>query len=113
MVSELDGLRKRPRKFVCINDDTDPARPKDNLRVQALLVDFLESVLPVPSQFELPPDLRNRWSRTEDLAWWIFYRHLLRWAAYISLAGVVITTVAGYFKVMRERGIHVVGNNSE
>ena len=51
---------------MCINDDTDHTRAKDNEYVNTLLVDFLESVLPVPSAFELPPEYRNRWEEALD-----------------------------------------------
>ena len=100
VVSELDSLRKSGKKFVCINDDTDAARKEDNLRVQALLVDFLESQLPVPSQFELHPTLRNRWSRTEDLEWWVLCRRAMRVAAFGIVAAVVGSALASHFKVV-------------
>ena len=60
MVSVLDDLRKQPKKFTCLNDNTDPTREEENKMVHAVLIDFLESVLPVPSSFELPQDYRNK-----------------------------------------------------
>ena len=39
-----------------------------------LLQDFLESVLPTPSQFELEPGYRNRFLHMEELFWWRWYR---------------------------------------
>ena len=65
VVHDLDGLRKHPPKFVCINDDTDPLRTKDNEYVATLLLDFMESVLPVPSSFELPQEYRNRYVQAD------------------------------------------------
>jgi UDP-N-acetylglucosamine-lysosomal-enzyme len=49
-------------------------RLEDNRVVHALLVDFLESVFPVPSSFELPPDFRNKFSHTFQLEQWKLYR---------------------------------------
>ena len=49
-------------------------RLEDNRVVHALLVDFLESVLPVPSSFELPHDFRNKFTHTFQLNKWKFYR---------------------------------------
>ena len=60
VVSVLDDLRKHPRKFACLNDNTDPNEAQSNKMIQAVLTDFLESVLPVPSSFELSHDYRNK-----------------------------------------------------
>jgi len=41
-VGSLDGLRRKPAKFICINDDTDPNRPADNAKVESILIDYME-----------------------------------------------------------------------
>ena len=39
--------------------------------VKAVLVDFYESILPNPSEFELPREYRNRFLHTTELReWW-------------------------------------------
>ena len=99
VVHELDDLRKNPVKFVCINDDTDPTRPADNKNVHAFLVDFFESILPVPSSFELPKEYRNKYLHVSELSRWTFYRSLLRWAALVSFIGLLISVVFAYFGI--------------
>ncbi len=98
-IGDLDGLRKRPVKFVCINDDTDPSRREDNLKVQSLLLDFLESVLPTPSTFELSPEYRNKFTHVSQMTNWLWYRALLQMSAYLSLVALVVTMIAGYFGI--------------
>ena len=99
VVRALDDLRKNPRKFVCINDNTDPNRADDNKYIQALLVDFFESILPVPSSFELPAEYRNKYLHLDELSTWQFYRKVLKWAAYLCIIGLIVTSVAGFFNV--------------
>ena len=74
MVGTLDSLRKSPNKFFCINDNTDPSREDDNEVVRVVLQDFLESVLPSQSQFELGSGYRNRFLHLDQLLWWRWYR---------------------------------------
>jgi len=50
-LQQLDSIRARKSKFVCVNDDMRDPSPE---LVQAL-ADFYESFFPTPSQFELPP----------------------------------------------------------
>jgi hypothetical protein len=40
------------------------------LQVKAVVQDFYESLLPLPSQFELPRDYRNRFLHMKDLSEW-------------------------------------------
>lgn len=48
---QLDSLRARKPKFICVNDDMDDAPPP----VQQILKDFYMAYFPIPSAFELPP----------------------------------------------------------
>ena len=50
---QLDALRARPTKFVCLNDDG--ITPS----VQRLLKDYYDSMFAIPSPFELPPGEKN------------------------------------------------------
>ena len=45
---QLDSVRRRKSKFVCINDDI----KEKNEQLDAIIHDFYESFFPVPSQFE-------------------------------------------------------------
>lgn len=57
------------RKFICLNDNIDHSH-KDAATVKAVLRDFYESMFPLPSQFELPREYRNRFLHTEELLEW-------------------------------------------
>lgn len=69
-VQLLDELRKEPKKFICLNDNMDPARQSENEVVRALLGDFYRSLYPLRSSFELPAQYRNRFSHRQELMEW-------------------------------------------
>ena len=48
--AQLDSIRSRKSKFICVNDDMKEAPPS----TAALLHDFYQSMFPHPSQWELP-----------------------------------------------------------
>eukprot|EP00005_Dracoamoeba_jomungandri_P005828 CAMPEP_0174259562 /NCGR_PEP_ID=MMETSP0439-20130205/8370_1 /TAXON_ID=0 /ORGANISM="Stereomyxa ramosa, Strain Chinc5" /LENGTH=818 /DNA_ID=CAMNT_0015343499 /DNA_START=269 /DNA_END=2722 /DNA_ORIENTATION=- len=54
----LDGLRKKPYKFICLNDDIDHTDPKSKKTLK-IIRDFYDSMFPLPSSFELPPGQKN------------------------------------------------------
>ena len=54
---QLDSVRRRKSKFVCINDDV----KEKNEQLDAIIHDFYESFFPVPSQFEK----NRRWDGRE------------------------------------------------
>ncbi|XP_033888880.3 N-acetylglucosamine-1-phosphotransferase subunits alpha/beta isoform X2 [Acipenser ruthenus] len=66
VVGQLDDIRKNPRKFICLNDNIDHSH-KDAPTVKAVLRDFYESMFPIPSQFELPREYRNRFLHMQEL----------------------------------------------
>lgn len=49
-LAQLDSIRARRTKFVCVNDDMRLAPPA----LQTMLRDFYESFFPLPGMFELP-----------------------------------------------------------
>ena len=53
---QLDSVRARKTKFVCINDNMDEPSPE----LIQLLQDFYLSYFPTRSAFELPDNFRNR-----------------------------------------------------
>lgn len=57
-IKELDEARQTRKKFICLNDDMDPEHAETPL-VRELLRDFYESLVPQPSQFELPQGREN------------------------------------------------------
>ena len=60
--SQLDSIRARRTKFVCVNDNVDQMTPQ----LAALFRDFFESFYPKRSQFELPHKEANAFLRLED-----------------------------------------------
>lgn len=55
--AQLNSIRSRRTKFICINDDMRNPAPD----VQALLQHFYLSFFPLRSQFELPYHLENKY----------------------------------------------------
>ena len=63
--------------------------------VHAVLVDYLESVLPVPSSFELPLDYRNKFLHIFELARWQLYRSILTVITYLCVIFLIVIVIAG------------------
>ena len=73
----MDGIRKKRHKFICLNDNlnhSDPSTPA----LKALLFDFYMSLFPHPSAFELPPGKQNPVLYIEE------YRELKRFSTLLS-----------------------------
>uniref|UniRef100_A0A3Q3CP39 N-acetylglucosamine-1-phosphotransferase subunits alpha/beta n=1 Tax=Haplochromis burtoni TaxID=8153 RepID=A0A3Q3CP39_HAPBU len=96
VVGQLDDIRKNPRKFICLNDNIDHSH-KDAATVKAVLRDFYESMFPLPSQFELPREYRNRFLHMEELQEWRVYRDKLKFWTHCVLVTLVIFTVISFF----------------
>ncbi|XP_056280450.1 N-acetylglucosamine-1-phosphotransferase subunits alpha/beta isoform X3 [Pseudoliparis swirei] len=96
VVSQLDDIRKNPRKFVCLNDNIDHSH-KDAATVKAVLRDFYESMFPLPSQFELPREYRNRFLHVDELQEWRVYRDNLKFWTHCVLITLVVFTVMSFF----------------
>lgn len=85
----LDGIRERRQKFVCLNDNINHTNPHakevcftfffrkkvvclifcflKNIKVIKALRDFYDSLLPLPSSFELPPGVVNNYTWVQDI----------------------------------------------
>ncbi|XP_062989441.1 N-acetylglucosamine-1-phosphotransferase subunits alpha/beta [Elgaria multicarinata webbii] len=96
VVGQLDDIRKNPRKFVCLNDNIDHIH-KDAQTVKAVLRDFYESMFPIPSQFELPREYRNRFLHTQELQEWRAYRDKLKFWTHCVLVTLIVFTVTSFF----------------
>ncbi|XP_062850182.1 N-acetylglucosamine-1-phosphotransferase subunits alpha/beta [Trichomycterus rosablanca] len=96
VVGQLDDIRKTPRKFVCLNDNIDHSH-KDASTVKAVLRDFYESMFPLPSQFELPREYRNRFLHMTELQEWRIYRDQLKFWTHCVLITLVVFTVISFF----------------
>lgn len=96
VVGQLDDIRKNPRKFVCLNDNIDHNH-KDAQTVKAVLRDFYESMFPIPSQFELPREYRNRFLHMQELQEWRAYRDKLKFWTHCVLATLIMFTIFSFF----------------
>ncbi|XP_060742394.1 N-acetylglucosamine-1-phosphotransferase subunits alpha/beta isoform X5 [Tachysurus vachellii] len=96
VVGQLDDIRKNPRKFICLNDNIDHSH-KDASTVKAVLRDFYESMFPLPSQFELPREFRNRFLHMAELQEWRIYRNKLKFWTHCVLVTLVVFTVLSFF----------------
>ncbi|XP_019733231.1 LOW QUALITY PROTEIN: N-acetylglucosamine-1-phosphotransferase subunits alpha/beta-like [Hippocampus comes] len=61
----FDDIRKRPRKFICINDDLDHTQSRAQ-EVKKKLAIFYQSMFPRPSQFELPKGTSNKFLHMDE-----------------------------------------------
>lgn len=74
------------RKFNCINDNLDPAYPDENQLIKLILEDFYLSFFPRRSQFELPDNLRNRFTHIDDYLAWKQGREFVMFILYVFSA---------------------------
>lgn len=96
VVGQLDDIRKNPRKFICLNDNINHNH-KDAQTVKAVLRDFYESMFPIPSQFELPREYRNRFLHMNELQEWRSYRDKLKFWTHCVLGTLIVFTVISFF----------------
>lgn len=96
VVGQLDDVRKKPGKFICLNDNIDHNLDQAKT-VKAILADFYESLFPLQSQFELPREYRNRFTHIDELREWRRYRDWLKFWTHMALVLLVVFTVASYF----------------
>ncbi|XP_077289661.1 N-acetylglucosamine-1-phosphate transferase subunits alpha and beta isoform X2 [Arctopsyche grandis] len=92
-VIALDEIRRDTKKFVCINDNLDPGREAEGEIVRMVLQELYEALLPVPSQWELPQHVANRFLRLEDLAAWQYSRTLVSRALIVCAMLLLFLTI--------------------
>jgi Stealth protein CR2, conserved region 2/Stealth protein CR3, conserved region 3/Stealth protein CR4, conserved region 4/Stealth protein CR1, conserved region 1/LNR domain len=96
----LDGIRSRRQRFICLNDNmnhTDPA----SVDVVRTLREFYESIVPLPSTFELPDNQLHEAAYRDDILAQqraTFVRRLAMLATFVAAAAVIV------FVVRRSRG---------
>lgn len=69
VLKQLDEIRKNRKKFICLNDNIKHDTVNASV-VKGILVDFYESLFPLPSQFELPDNMRNQFLYVDELNSW-------------------------------------------
>lgn len=85
-----------------MNDNMDD-EGGDRELVKAILHDFYLALFPSPSRFELSPDFRNRFLRTDELRSWKAYHFRLKLAVYGALAGLCLLV---YLNFCRRRVLY-------
>ena len=88
---QLNSIRARKTKFVCVNDDMKHPTPE----LVTMLQDFYLSFFPFPSRFELPPGVANAYLHLDA------YQRARRWQLLRSgllalLAAVLIAYGASF-----------------
>jgi hypothetical protein len=81
-LSQLDSVRARKTKFICINDDMKEAP----LATQRILREYFESQFPFPSSFEVPDDALNPH---------LYITPLREWSRKRGIIHLFITVVVG------------------
>lgn len=89
--SRLDGIRERQHLFICLNDDIEHDDPRAGDAV-ALLHEFYQSLVPLPSSFELPPERYHQHSYIHDVKTDLNRSKLARWSTWAGAALVVLVT---------------------
>jgi len=96
VLQQLDAIRGKKKKFVCLNDNIDHAK-KDAELIKALLVDFYQSLFPIPSQFELQQEYRNRFLHMSELREWMKERETAKFWTNILVAILVLAAIFTIF----------------
>uniref|UniRef100_A0A6B2KXE3 EF-hand domain-containing protein n=1 Tax=Arcella intermedia TaxID=1963864 RepID=A0A6B2KXE3_9EUKA len=61
----LDGIRNKKHKFICLNDNMNHSNPH-SIEVVKVIQEFYKSFLPLPSSYELPPNVTNKYFYIEE-----------------------------------------------
>ncbi|GIY39560.1 hypothetical protein CDAR_539301 [Caerostris darwini] len=97
VLGQIDDLRKRPKKFVCLNDNMNHGTQEAEL-IRTVIQDFYESLFPVKSRFELSPEYRNKFLYVHELREWRKTRDKIRIVAYATLGILILFTLLSFWK---------------
>ncbi|XP_066144339.1 N-acetylglucosamine-1-phosphotransferase subunits alpha/beta [Euwallacea fornicatus] len=98
VVLNLDEIRSHMRKFICLNDNLDEAKPDDNDLIKAILYDFYLALLPHTSKFELPEYSRNRFLYMNELREWRSRHFIVKIVLLLAIASLIVITFFNFFK---------------
>lgn len=88
---QLDDLRQKRPKFICLNDDMNKTSP--NPEVVELLHSFFNWYYPERSQFELPPGEHNPYTHIAELRAHIKRQKMQRWLSSSSIVVVLLSLI--------------------
>ncbi|XP_057667171.1 N-acetylglucosamine-1-phosphotransferase subunits alpha/beta isoform X1 [Diorhabda carinulata] len=92
VVGNLDEIRRNRKKFVCLNDNLDESKFSENELVRAVLYDFYLSLFPQPSKFELPQELRNKFTYIKELKEWRYNRRIVSICLFSMIVVILLFT---------------------
>ena len=96
VMQQLDNIRAKRKKFVCLNDNIAHGTEEADI-IKSLLVDFYESLFPVPSQFELRHEYKNRFLYMDDLKEYLEGKALVQKWTNIFIAVCIVAVVVLMF----------------
>ncbi|KAL5473979.1 hypothetical protein EMCRGX_G028549 [Ephydatia muelleri] len=96
VLTQLDGIRKNRKKFICLNDNMDHRKHDANM-AKMVLLDFYESFYPLPSQFELLPQYRNRFMYVSELEEWLQMKENVQISLHMLCAVLLVVCVISLF----------------
>ena len=96
VLTQLDGIRKNRRKFICLNDNMDHRKHDANM-AKMVLLDFYQSFYPLPSQFELLPQYRNRFMYVSELEEWLQMKESVQISLHVLCAVLLVVCVVSLF----------------
>ena len=88
---DLDYIRYKPKKFICLNDNMDHLSEsyQDNFRI---LQDFYKTMYPLPSPFEHPPGTANAFLYKSDYLnkTGFSFTYILLWSSIIIILFILL-----------------------
>ena len=97
VLSQLDSVRKKPTKFICLNDDIDE-HSEVKEKIQFLIKDFYETLFPHRSQFELEHEFVP-FKSIKEYRKYLLYKSNLYFGFKISLVFVFCLILKIHFKI--------------
>ncbi|XP_019769208.2 N-acetylglucosamine-1-phosphotransferase subunits alpha/beta isoform X2 [Dendroctonus ponderosae] len=98
VVHNLDEIRSKLTKFVCLNDNLMEWKLDENELIKALLYDFYLSLFPHPSQFEHPDHSRNRFLHMDQLGKWTHNHYVVKIILTLAIISLIFITLFNTLK---------------
>ncbi|CAM1302043.1 Uncharacterised protein g3139 [Pycnogonum litorale] len=102
ILNQLDSVRKKPTKFICLNDNINH-RHKDAKIIKTFIRDFFESMYPTRSRFELPSNYRNQFGHIDELRSFLAYKKTVKIALFVALVLFILIVLLVYSKCLERR----------
>lgn len=117
--TKMDVIRRQPRKFICLNDNLDHSS-KEAVAVKLAVNEFLKTLFPNPSSFELPIGVRNRFLSLAETRQWEaelsaenYHKEILREIVIIFLSVLVLLAVGCFIRNWSRRKMRRRNRNGD